>query len=47
MGWFQVRWLMVKVTVGHGVVHGCSRGVGHSVVHSCGPGLGHDGSWCG
>ena len=33
--------------MGHGVVHGCSRGVGHSVVHSCGLGLGHDGSWCG
>ena len=33
--------------MGHGVVHGCSRGVGQSVVHSCGRGVGHSGSWFG
>ena len=28
--------VMVWVTMGQSVVHGCSRGVGQSVVHSCG-----------
>ena len=28
--------VMVWVTMGQSVVHGCSQGVGQSVVHSCG-----------